>query len=279
MEEVRNTKAPATDTNAPTALDETEYQAAVERCKAVCASLSAKQWVLGDEADKVEKRYGENRLEQFAEDINFPGAVCTLKRCRDVCRKWPKERARPRFFASAKVLATHDDRWAIVERNPDISKREAREIMRQRRAEQADATPDQPNQAEEGDPIEEEEDTATTPEATASSPAKAKRAAKEKQQQEKEDEWLKHDRKWFKALVEVANEASRVAGVMDQYEPEQLDKLRQAIDPKMLMYVRGGGRMLFRVANRLAELLEVDLEEASAPIECPHPEAPAHAMA
>jgi hypothetical protein len=51
------------------------------------------------------------------------------------------------------------------------------------------------------------------------------------------------------------------------------------IDPKLLMYVRGGGRMLFRVANRLAELLGEDLEEASAPIERPHPEATAQVAA
>jgi hypothetical protein len=105
-----------------------------------------------------------------------------------------------------------------------------------------------------------------------------KGTAKEKQQ-DQEDEWLKDDRKWFKQLIAIANEASRVASVIDEYEPEQLDKLRQAVDPKLLMYVRGGGRMLFRVANRLAELLGEDLEEASAPIERPHPEATAQVAA
>jgi hypothetical protein len=66
---------------------------------------------------------------------------------------------------------------------------------------------------------------------------------------------------------------------MDEYESEQLDSLRQVIDPKLLMYVRGGGRMLFRVANRLAELLGEDLEEASAPIDRAHPEATAQVAA
>jgi hypothetical protein len=93
-----------TVTKAPTGIDEAEYLAAVDRCKAAIADISGKQWVLGDEAATVEKRYGENRLEQFAQDINFPGAVCTLKRCRDVCRAFPKGRVRPRFFASAQIL-------------------------------------------------------------------------------------------------------------------------------------------------------------------------------
>lgn len=66
------TNAPA-DTNVPADTDETEYRAAVEEGKVATADISLKQWVLGDLALKVEKRYGENRLKQFAEDINFPG--------------------------------------------------------------------------------------------------------------------------------------------------------------------------------------------------------------
>jgi hypothetical protein len=98
-----------------------------------------------------------------------------------------------------------------------------------------------------------------------------KGTAKEKQQ-DQEDEWLRDNRRWFKDLVAVANEASRVAGGVDLDDDEQLTKLLQSVDPALLMYVRGGGRMLFRVANRLAELLGVDLEEASAPIERAYPE-------
>jgi hypothetical protein len=108
---------------------------------------------------------------------------------------------------------------------------------------------------------------------------KLKGSAKKKQQEEQENEWLKHDRKWFKDLVAIASEASRVAGMLDEYTPEQLDKLPQAIDPELLMCVRGSGRMLSRVANRLANLLGVDEEEASAPIERAYPEAPAHVAA
>src|SRR5262249_56131952 len=143
MEEVRETKAPATDTSAPTDIDEAEYRDAVERGKAACASVSEKQWELGDLAATVTKVYGENRLERFAEDINFPGAPCTLGRYRSVCLAFPKTGGRPRFFASAQILqkAAHDDTiQKIVTANPNISASEARELMRKRRAEQAGAT-------------------------------------------------------------------------------------------------------------------------------------------
>jgi hypothetical protein len=109
---------------------------------------------------------------------------------------------------------------------------------------------------------------------------KIKSAEEEKQEQEQADEWLKHDRKWFKDLVAIATEASRVASFLDEYTPEQLDKLPQAVDPNLLICVRGGGRMLFRVANRLAELLGEEVEEfTSARIERTHQEASAQAAA
>jgi hypothetical protein len=136
------TSAP-TDVGAPdtTALvntnQETEYEAAVEEGKAVVAAISGKQWALGDLADTIETKYGENRLEQFAKDIDFDGAVSTLERYRDVCRAFPEGRGRPRYFASAQILATHPKRWEIVEHNPDISVREAREITRQWREDEA----------------------------------------------------------------------------------------------------------------------------------------------
>src|SRR2546430_2251640 len=128
-----DTNAP-TDTNASAETDETAYQAAVEEGKAITASMSGKQWALGDLADTVGKVYGEDRVARFAEEINFAGEVCTLRRYRDVCRAFPKMRGRPRFFASAQLLAALPDRFAIVERNPEISKAEAREIRREWRA-------------------------------------------------------------------------------------------------------------------------------------------------
>jgi hypothetical protein len=286
-----------TNTTTKTEIDEAEYLVAVKEGKAICATMSGKQWALGDLAAQVIKVYGENRLERFAEDINFPGAACTLGRYRPVCLAFPKTGPRPTFFASAKVLQKHPDRIRIVTETPDISAHGARKLMSKLRAEQPQADQADDDQADE-DPFEEgeedgenteptatieEDDTAATSQANTSTAAtakgaKAKRAAKEKQQQEQEDEWLRDNRRWFRDLVAAANEASRVAGMMDLDDEEQLNKLLPAVNPGSLMYVRGAGRMLFRVANRLAELLEVDLEE-SAPIDRAHPAASAQTAA
>ena len=94
-----------------------------------------------------------------------------------------------------------------------------------------------------------------------------KRASGEKQKQDQENEWLKDSRKWFKDLVALANEVSRAAGVVDECTHEQRDTLLQAVEPRMLMYVRGGGRALFNLANRLAELIGEEVEQfATKPI-------------
>ena len=112
---------------------------------------------------------------------------------------------------------------------------------------------------------------------------KLKGTAKEKQEQE--EEWLKHNHKWFKDLVALANEASRMADVTDQCTSEQLDNLLQAVDPDLLMYVRGAGKRLVALADNLEQLLEEEEaaeqaeqaeQEHSAPIERAHPEAIVH---
>jgi hypothetical protein len=233
-------KQVAIDANAPT--DTIPYDKAVREGQGIVLEIEAAergQLRLGELAHKLEKKYGDRTLAKFAAEIGI--AKCTLDRYQTVYRAWEEKLAPGPIstsYAVLRELQTHPDRAQIIRKNPNLTKREALDMIRE-----------------------------------------LKGNAKEKQQAEQEDEWLKHDRKWFKDLVAVANEASRVAGVLDEYTPEQLDKLRQAVDPKLLMYVRGGGRMLFRVANRLAELLGEDLEEASAPIERPHPEATAQVAA
>ena len=235
-------KQVAVETSAPT--DTIPYDKAVREGQAILAKIDDAergQLRLGELAHKLEKKYGDRTLAKFAAEIGI--AKCTLDRYQTVYRAWEEKLAPGPIstsYAVLRELQTHPDRAQIIRKNPNLTKREAHERMRELKGTAKD---------------------------------------EREREQEQEDEWLKHDRKWFKDLVAVANEASRVASVMDQCTPEQLDKLRQAVDPKLLMYVRGGGRMLFRVANRLAELLGEDLEEASAPIERPHPEATAQVAA
>ena len=235
-------KQVAVETSAPT--DTIPYDKAVREGQAILAKIDDAergQLRLGELAHKLEKKYGDRTLAKFAAEIGI--AKCTLDRYQTVYRAWEEKLAPGPIstsYAVLRELQTHPDRAQIIRKNPNLTKREAHERMRELKGTAKD---------------------------------------EREREQEQEDEWLKHDRKWFKDLVAIANEAARAAGVLDEYTPEQLDKLRQAVDPKLLMYVRGGGRMLFRVANRLAELLGEDLEEASAPIERPHPEATAQVAA
>jgi hypothetical protein len=161
-DKLKQTTAPD---NRPAPPDQIPYEEAVRQGKEIMANISGKQWELGDLAATVTKDYGQNRLEQFAQDINFHGEYSTLERYRDVCKAWPKSRGRPRFFASAQILATHEGRWEIVERNPDISKSEARELMRKRYAEQG-TPPVEDNEIDRGD-----EDTNAAPPSTQETPA------------------------------------------------------------------------------------------------------------
>ena len=126
-------------------------------------------------------------------------------------------------YSVLRELAGHKEREKIIHKDPNITKREAREEVR-----------------------------------------KLNGTAKKKQQQEQENAWLRDNRRWFNDLVAVANEASRVAGTVDLDDDEQLDKLLPAVDSGSLMYVRAGGRMLFRVANRMAERLGEEVEEFDA---------------
>src|SRR6516165_6397206 len=106
-----------------------KYEYLVEEGKKAVVGISNKLWELGDLANKVEKFYGENTLGQFANDINFPGSAKTLKRYRDVCRAFPENAGRPAFLTAAQALASHPDRHEIFKQKPNLTEREARQLM------------------------------------------------------------------------------------------------------------------------------------------------------
>jgi hypothetical protein len=240
-----------TGTNAPTDIDEAEYLAAVDRCKAAIADITGKQWVLGDEAATVTKKYGENRLEQFAVDINFSGAACTLGRYRSVCLAFPKTGGRPRFFASAQILQRHDDRIQIVTANPNISVRVAREIMRQWRAEQPEE-----DQVEGDDPIEEEDDTAPTPVATTSTPAKEAKAKGAKKTMTEEQAEFNESKRLLSNQVELANELIGEAAGRKKCPAEQRRNLGKAaaMVPASLATMQKAGEEWLAYVDWLKEL-------------------------
>src|SRR5262249_38449341 len=77
---------------------------------------------------KVEKIYGERRLQRFAADIGI--AACTLERARSVYRRWKPEDGKsapaPISYSVAQELQAHPDRRKLVEANPKMTKQEAR---------------------------------------------------------------------------------------------------------------------------------------------------------
>jgi hypothetical protein len=211
-----------TDTTTTTDIDEAEYLAAVKEGKAICATVSGKQWALGDLTAQVAKAYGENRLEQFAVDINFDGETSTLSRYRSVCLAFPKTGGRPRFFASAQILQGRDDRFQIVTANPNISVREARELMREEQG-----TPTQAEQSAEN----KDDDNVNSGEKG----AKAEGAKKTR------EEWSKDLSSFYSDGLEVANKVIAMKNSIQQCTPEKKASLKKGVTPVWAEKIEQGG--------------------------------------
>jgi hypothetical protein len=107
-----------------------DYDTALAEGKQLVAKLDAAlagKMRLGELADEIGRGYGDDRLRHFAKEIGI--AACTLARCRSVFRAW-KGAPAPKSFAVAQELQAHPNRVQIIERDPDISKRKARQFRR-----------------------------------------------------------------------------------------------------------------------------------------------------
>ena len=131
-----NKKNGSADTTPPT--DTIPYDQAVAEGKKILADAERGQWRLGELAHNVEKGYGERKLAKFAEAIGV--APCTLLRYRDVYRAWKDICAPGRKsisdipYSVLRELAGHKEREKIIHKDPNITKREAREEVRSLRA-------------------------------------------------------------------------------------------------------------------------------------------------
>jgi hypothetical protein len=118
---------------APTAtapeIDYDEYDKAVEEALEILKQIDSHWMRLAELADQVKTKYGEKKLQNFAQEIGI--AFCTVCRHRDVYHAWRDEicapgRNFPKLgYAVARELATHPDKAKIVTENPNITKREA----------------------------------------------------------------------------------------------------------------------------------------------------------
>ena len=208
---------------------DTLFDDAVSEGKKIVAQIEAAekgQLRLGELADKLETHYNDRTVAKFAAEVGL--AKCTVDRYRTVYRAW-KDKIGPKgpnldlpSYAVLRELATHPDRAKIIQDDPAITKREAANLMRKQNGK-----------------------------------------SKEAKATEQEDDWLKHNRKWLKELRTLADDAIRIATAVDvaTCTPEQLERLADAIEPKSLMYLHGAGRMLFNLANQLAELAGEEVQQ------------------
>jgi hypothetical protein len=228
--------APATDTNAPT--ERVDYYKAVVEGREILAQIDKAErgyYRLGELVYEVMEAapHGDRTLSKYAEDLDV--AKCTLDRYLNTFRSWKGILAPGPKMPSYSVLrelaphASDPECQKAIRENPDISKRKALDLKRKLKG------------------------------------------TEEKQEQEtkaaQEAEWLRHNRKWFKDIVTLANEATSAAAFAHNEctTDEQWRRLLEAVEPGQLMYLNQGGRMLVKLADLLERLLEepetVDLAE------------------
>ena len=107
-----------------------DFDEAVKEAKQLLAAADKDQWRLAELAHLVDTKYGEKKLEAFAEAIGV--AACTLERKRSVYRAWHNDQIpgpAPESFEVATALQTHPDRARIVRDFPDLTRSKARALM------------------------------------------------------------------------------------------------------------------------------------------------------
>lgn len=105
------------------------YEGLVEEGRKETEQQENHNWKLGELSVLVLKHTNQT-LEQYAEDIEQN--VSTLKDCHATVVNWQQKVGRP-TFAIARALNPHPDRYKIVAEKPSMTRKEAREIMRELR--------------------------------------------------------------------------------------------------------------------------------------------------
>jgi hypothetical protein len=204
------------------ATDTIPYDDAVSEGQAIVLKIAAAeakaQLRLGELADNLELKYKDRTIAKFAAEIGI--AKCTVDRYRTIYRSY-KGILAPGPNLVLPSYAVLRELATHPDREQIIAKHPAitkREALAEMR--------------------------------------KLNGKAQEAKEAEQEDNWLKHNRKWFKDLVTLAHEVSRVAVVPNEFTPEQQHNLLQVIEPVKVLNIRGAGNMLVRLADHLDELLD-----------------------
>ena len=104
--------------------------------KRLAEHISGNQFKLGELADRIEKKYGDDTLGEFAEVIGID--YNTLKSYRYVHRKWKASAVKPKNFSVARSLANYKDKDQYIKNDPNVTERQARKDIRKIRQDAKD---------------------------------------------------------------------------------------------------------------------------------------------
>jgi hypothetical protein len=108
-----------------------DYEEWVKEAQQIIAKGEEDQWRIAELAHLVETGYGEKKLQTFAKDIGM--CPRTLERARSVWRAWaeiPEPAPKSFPFAIATALQSHPNRAKIVKNSPDLTRAQARKLMK-----------------------------------------------------------------------------------------------------------------------------------------------------
>ena len=111
------------------------YDEAVKDGRNLVSLMKDSQFELGQIADKLEPKYGDETLQRFSEDIGIEYG--TLKSYRTTYKAWKHEPVRPRSFSVAKALNRLPDKAFHIEKHPDMTVHDAELMMQGLRTERS----------------------------------------------------------------------------------------------------------------------------------------------
>jgi hypothetical protein len=110
-----------------TDVGDANYKHYVEQGRQAVKNIHNSQCALGALAYNVRIEYGKSRLQQYADDIGAEYAA--LLHYRRTWQAWLTPQGRPESYSVAEALNPHPDRYKIVAKFPNLTVRQALEIV------------------------------------------------------------------------------------------------------------------------------------------------------